>query len=142
MKKIIFAIMALMVIGLVASVSAVITPAEVTGTIFQHDGVTPVDSATVTATCGATTPASVLSLSDGTYDVQFNSADCPFGASVSVTAVKGSETGTATGTTCASVDDCPIPVALVDVSIPEFGIMAGAVALIGALGIFVYKRKD
>jgi hypothetical protein len=28
-----------------------------------------------------------------------------------------------------------------DNNVPEFGVLAGAVALIGALGIFIYKRK-
>lgn len=29
-----------------------------------------------------------------------------------------------------------------DNTVPEFGVVAGAVALIGALGIFIYRRKD
>jgi len=30
----------------------------------------------------------------------------------------------------------------IDGTIPEFGVLAGAVALVGALGIFLYRRKD
>ena len=144
MKKTIFAIMALMILGLVVSVSA-ITPATVTGYVYGADHTTPVEGATVTATCNGHAATAVSSDADGSYYVIFDSAVCGFNAPVTVTAVKDGQNGVGNGFTCALSEnkdtDCEIPVALVDVSIPEFGVIAGAVALVGALGIFLYRRN-
>jgi hypothetical protein len=139
MKKIIFAIMALMVLGLVASVSA-ITPAAITGTIYDQDA-NPVDGASVVATCNDVPADAVLSDTDGTYYVIFDSEDCGYNSPVSVTATKDDATGTNTGFTCESVEDCDIPVALVDVTIPELTVIGGAIVLLAGLGIIAYRRK-
>jgi len=135
----IFAIMALMILGVVASVSAA-TPAAVTGTVYGP-GNTTISGATVTVTCNSVTEPSVFSDIDGSYYVIFNETDCGYNTPVTVSAVKGSESGTNTGLTCANAEDCEIPVALVDVSIPEFGVIAGAFALLAGIGIVAYRRK-
>jgi hypothetical protein len=145
MKKILFAIMALFVLALVGTVSATVAPTltVISGTVYEADNTTIVANAAVTVTC---THASVdyvrtaTSAVSGSYGVVFPVSQCAVGDSVLVEAVKGSADGSNTGT----VDHtgrCLVNTGIINVSIPEFGVIAGAIALIGALGIFVYRRK-
>ena len=114
-------------------------PGAVTGTVYDqaHNNVS---GATVTVICNNVTESTTSNI-DGDYYVTFAPGICYFNDPVTVNAVKGSASGSNEGNMC-SGEDCEIPVALVDVTVPEFGVIAGAVALIGALGIFVYKRKN
>lgn len=116
-----------------------ILPGAVAGTIYDgsHNNVS---GATVTVTCNGVNESTTSNV-DGDYYVTFAPGVCYFNDDVFVNAVKGSATGSNEGNMC-SGEDCEIPVALIDVTVPEFSVMAGAVALIGALGIFVYRRKN
>jgi len=145
MNKILIAIMAVFVLALVGAVSATVpTLTVISGTIYEADNSTVVPSAAVTVTC---THASVdyvrttTSATSGSYGVVFPVSQCDVGDSVAVDAVKDGADGSSTGT----VDHkrtCLVNTGIINVSIPEFGVIAGAVALVGALGIFVYKRKN
>jgi hypothetical protein len=147
MKKIIFAIMALMVLGLVSNVSA-ITPAAVTGTIYDFDNVTIISGATVTVDCDDNIETTT-SDTDGTYYVIFDSLDCTFDAPVTVTATSVEGSGSTTSSMCteavyvegSKVSGCDIPVGYVDVTIPEFTVIGGAIVLLAGLGIVAYRRK-
>jgi hypothetical protein len=131
----IFGMMFLLTIGFVSALNT-----QVLGTVYDASH-NPVIGADVSVNCNDVLKTTTTAL-DGTYLVSYSKVVCGFNAPVHVVATKDDQTGENDGLTCASVDDCEgIPVALVDVTIPEFGVIAGAVALIGALGIFMYRRK-
>ena len=133
--------MAMMILGFVASVSATVGPiSAVGGTVYQADKVTTVSGAAVDVTCNGVTESTSTNLV-GDYYVTFAPGVCYYNDPVSVNAVKDGAKGSNDGVMC-SAGKCIIPITVIDVTIPEFGVMAGAVALIGALGIFVYRRKN
>ncbi|MGV8086875.1 MAG: hypothetical protein ACP5N1_04550, partial [Candidatus Woesearchaeota archaeon] len=77
MKNIMFAIMALMILGLVASVSAVGMISAVAGTVYDQDANT-VSGASVDVTCNSVTESTV-SNAVGDYYVTFAPGVCYFG---------------------------------------------------------------
>ena len=79
-------------------------------------------------------------MSDGSYNVEFTQAECGFSDWVWVTATKDGQSGHSTGETCDG-EECFIPVALVDVQIPEFGLLGAMMIVLAGVGIVVYKRK-
>jgi len=113
----------------------------VTGTVYDGDG-NEVVGADVSVDCNGNMKYDT-SDSDGLYSVAYDLVDCAGGDYVEVAAEKDSVgSGSASGYVCdADEEECPFNVALIDVTIPEFGVLAGAVALIGALGIIAYKRQ-
>lgn len=134
-------VFALLVVGMVSAVS--LGTSWVTGTVTDGSS-NPVFNATVSITC---VNESTTEFTDtlGNYIASLNDPTCIPGSTAFVTATKnGVGTGHNSGVVCtAGVNgDCDINVAFVDVQIPEFGVIAGAVALVGALGIFIYRRKD
>jgi hypothetical protein len=134
-----FFILTTMFVLMVGFVSAFNT--QVPGTVYDASS-NPVNGASVDVTCNSITKSTVTG-SDGLYLVTFAKADCGFNTPVHVVASFDEQTGENNGLTCANVDICEgIPVALVDISIPEFSVIAGSVALVGALGIFIYRRKN
>lgn len=118
-------------------------PALVTGYVTYQNG-TGVDAASVEITCehnGINTTLSTSTYEDGSYYQEFEDTECSYNDMVWVNAEKSGNSGSNDGQTCERTD-CFIPVALIDVTVPEFGIVAAGVAMIGALGIFVLKRKE
>jgi len=71
--------------------------------------------------------------------VIFTTAQCPFGSTVSVLAKKGSESGTATGT--AQGITTKLNVAIVNVSIPEYGVIGGLLAGGAGIGAIAFARR-
>ena len=146
MKKILMAIMAVFVLAvMVGTVSAVVPPTltVITVTVYQADSTTVVPSAAVTVTCthGTDFVRTTTSNGAGVYSVVFPASQCAVGDLVTVEAVSGSADGSNTGT----VDHtgrCLVNTGIVNVSIPEFGLIAASVAVVGALGIFIYRRKN
>jgi len=69
----------------------------------------------------------------------FKSADCPFGSTVKVTAKKGSQMGSSSGTVQGITTK--LNVAIVNVSIPEFGMFAGLLASGLGVGAIMYTRR-
>jgi hypothetical protein len=100
----------------------------------------PVNGANVTVTCnGHTQTATTNSL--GAYLVVFSAADCPVAATANVSAAKsGAGSGSNSGPV-GPTDSAAINVGIVNVAIPEFGIVAGLLALLGAAGAFVVTRR-
>lgn len=135
-----FFIVSMMFLMTVGFASAIVFNTQVLGTVYDGEG--PVSGAAVNVTCNAIVKSTISDV-DGTYLVTYPQEDCGFNTAVHVVATKDDLTGENDGLTCISSEICDgIPVALVDVTIPEFGIIAGGIALIGALGIFIYKRKQ
>jgi hypothetical protein len=116
------------------------TPAIVTGNVTYTDG-TYVDGAEVVVVCNNISKETITN-ELGDYYVEFTSDECDYGSSVVVTATKDEVTGTNTGNTCKSFEDCEIPVALINVTIPEFTVIGGAIVLLAGIGIVIYRRKN
>jgi len=131
---IILAVFALALVGMVAA-----TPAAVTGNIYDQNNAN-VAGATVDVTCG-TDSGSTTSLSDGTYSVILDASKCQYEDAVSVTATLGDQHGSNTGTMC-DANECPFPVGLVDVTIPEFGLVGAMIVVLAGVGIIAYRRKN
>ena len=112
---------------------------SVTGTVYDQDN-NVVVGADVDVTCNDVTESAVTNAL-GDYYVEFDEGVCYFEDPVSATATKGEASGSEDGVMC-DAEECFIPIAIVDITIPEFGLIAGAVALVGALGIFIYRRKN
>lgn len=109
---------------------------EVSGIVT--DGGNPVQDANVTVKCGATTLTDTTDAS-GTYLVSFTAAQCPPGSIVTVTAQKGSKTGSKQGRIVGLTTK--LNVGLVNVSIPEFGAIGGTLALGLGAGVIMYTRR-
>ncbi|MEM4710894.1 MAG: hypothetical protein QXL18_03040 [Candidatus Woesearchaeota archaeon] len=142
MKNILITILGLVLLA--GFVSAY--PTVVTGTVYDSSS-NPVVGASVTVVCehsGVNSTQYTTSVVGGTYIAQFfnyPTVECDYGDQVWVTATYNDLTGSATGNACSEETNCPIPVALVDVTIPEFGVIAAGLALIGAIAIFAIRRK-
>jgi hypothetical protein len=109
---------------------------EVSGVVT--DGGNPVQNANVTVKCGATTLTDTTDAS-GTYLVSFTAAQCPPGSIVTVTATKGSKTGSKQGKIIGLTTK--LNIGLVNVSIPEFGAIGGILALGLGAGVIMYARR-
>jgi len=127
--------MFLLTIGFVSALNT-----QVLGTVYDASKA-PIVGANVDVTCNSVVKTTTTA-SDGTYLVTYPKAVCGFNVPVHVVASIGDQTGENDGLTCANAELCQgIPVALANVTIPEFGVIACGVALVGALGIFLYRRK-
>lgn len=131
-------VMALAVIGLAPAKVFAATPpqTDVTGVITE--GGNPVVGADVTVVCGGVTETDT-SNAQGAYLVIFTTADCPFGSTVKVTAKKGTKMGSASNTVRGITTK--LNVAVVNVSIPEFGLIASLTASAAGIGAIVYTRR-
>lgn len=144
MKNILYAMIAMLLLGIsLVSANGIdcgTNPSAVTGTVYDQSHAT-VPEAHVTVQCNGE-EATADTNSEGDYYVCFNAAECTYGDALYAEATKA-DVGSGyndTETMCAE-NVCFIPIGLVDITIPEFGLIAGAVALVGALGIFLYRRK-
>ena len=120
------------------------------GTIYQQGGdvnTNYINGANVTVVCNKVTKTTT-SGPNGQYEVNFNSHQCGYGDTVTVTAVKGSANGQETGTvsfkyTIGSYQcKTKVNVGIVDVPlVPEFTLAIGALTIVGALGAFLVIRR-
>ena len=136
------------VIAAVAALMLMVAPAtragalppltDVTGVVTDENG-DAVGNAQVSVTCGT---KNTMDMTDakGAYLVSFSAIDCPFGATVKVVATKNGKTGKATGTVHGITTK--LNIAIVNVQIPEYGLIGSLVA--GGLGIGAisfYRRR-
>jgi len=129
-------VFALLVVGMVSADS------YATGTVTDASSL-PVANAAVSVTC-VNESASTITDGSGDYIVALGNPTCVSGSTAYVTATKdGVGTGHNSGVVCTAgkEGDCDINVAFVDVQIPEFGIIGGALVLLAGIGIIAYKRK-
>ena len=125
-------------LGLSVGVHAVTTPAltEVTGVITDNN-LDPVPGANVTVTCNGHM-ASDTTDAAGSYRVSFPAGDCPFGTTVKVMAQKGGMSGMASDTVRGITTK--LNLAIVNVSIPEYGLIGMISAAGVGLGLIAYTR--
>jgi hypothetical protein len=145
MNKIVLAAL-VFVLALVATTAASAIPAPtltvISGTVYELDNATVVPGATVTVTCTHASVDSVRTATSsaiGTYGVVFPVSQCDVGDSIVVEASKGSADGSNTGV----VDHkrtCLVNTGIINVSIPEFGVIAAIGALVAGIGIVAYRR--
>lgn len=109
---------------------------NVTGTVTANS--TPINGANVTVTCG-THSGSDTTGSDGVYLVTFDAVDCPANSTVNVEAQKGSANGFNSGK--ANKITTKLNVALVNVSLPEMGLVTGTAAMAAVGGAFLVIRR-
>lgn len=104
----------------------------------------PVSGANVTVKCDGNTQTATTSV-NGQYGVEFNpSTLCPDGSKATVSASKGPENGSNSGTVNQE-GDLALYVAIVNVaiSVPEFGAITGVAALaLGAGAFLVIRRRN
>jgi hypothetical protein len=121
----------------------------VDGTIYQNVITNVIAGADVTVVCHHGAVDNTLlatSLADGSYSVNFGGSQCSYGDEVTVSAVKASLAGTNEGTVnmkytlpCCGIK---LNVGVVNVPmVPEFGVFAGALTLLSAVGIFFMVRR-
>jgi len=123
--------------GLVsASANAAPPTSVVTGVITENQMV--VSGASVSVLCNGHTETDTTN-AQGSYLVMYPSGDCPFGSTVKVTAQKGGKSGVASGTVQGITTK--LNLAIVNVSIPEYGLAGGIVAGSAGIGLIAYSRR-
>jgi hypothetical protein len=109
----------------------------ISGTVKDASS-TPVSGATVAVTCNGNLKTTTTGL-DGKYYVTYPQSKCKDGNTVSIHATKDDMSGDGTGTVEGGV--CIVNSGFVDVTIPEFGVVAASVAFVGAIAGFLILRK-
>lgn len=138
MKKIVLGVLAATLISLGGSASVFATPptTDVTGVVTENQ--TAVPGATVTVLCNGNTETDTTD-AWGSYLVTYPSASCPFGSTVKVTAVKGGKSGVSSGTVQGITTK--LNLAIVNVSIPEYGLIGTLMAGGLGIGLIAYMRR-
>jgi hypothetical protein len=119
-----------------ASVSAAPPETTVTGVVTENH--IAVSGATVTVVCNGHTETDTTDVY-GTYLVHFVSADCPFGSTVKVTGQKDDNSGVASGTVRGVTTK--LNLAIVNVEIPEYGLIGALTAGGIGIGLVAYTRR-
>ena len=109
---------------------------DVAGTVTSNGS--PVSGASVSVNCNGNILTSGTTAAGG-YIVQFPASECPDGSTAHVTASKGGGSGSKSGTVNGLTAD--INLAIINVSIPEFGVIAGVSAAILGSGAFLAMRR-
>ncbi|HEU5187537.1 MAG TPA: hypothetical protein VFT87_03470 [Candidatus Saccharimonadales bacterium] len=138
MKRLVIGVMvaAFAVLGLASPVVAAPAETAVTGVVTENH--VPVAGATVSVLCNGKTEFDTTDAA-GSYLVHFVSADCPFGTTVKVTATKGGKSGVASDTVRGMTTK--LNLAIVNVSIPEYGLIGMLVAGGVGVGVIAYMRR-
>lgn len=140
MRKILLGLLAAVLIstGLSSGSVSAATPAltEITGVVTENS--VAASGANVTVLCNGNTRTDTTD-TYGSYRVSYPSADCPFGVTVKVTAEKDGKSGVRTGTVMGITTK--LNLAIVNVPIPEYGLV-GALAAGGmGIGLVAYTRR-
>lgn len=122
----------------VTGVANAVNPAisEVTGVVTESH--TPVAGADVAVTCNGKTETDTTD-NWGSYRVAFAKADCDFGNTVKVVATKDGKSGVASGTMQGITTK--LNLAIVNVSVPEFGTIGLITAGAAGLGLMAFMRR-
>lgn len=120
-----------------ASATGTIPQTSVTGVVTKDH--VAVANADVTVLCNGHTLMDTTD-AQGSYLVNFPSADCPFGHTVKVTATKGEYSGVKTGTVTGVTTK--LNLAIVNVEIPEYGVIGAFAAGGMGLGLIAYTRRQ
>jgi len=123
-------------IGIAGPAMAAPAESDVTGVVTENQ--VAVAGATVTVLCNGHTEVDMTD-NFGSYLVHFVSADCPFGSTVKVTAVKNGKSGVSSGTVQGVTTK--LNLAIVNVSIPEYGFIGTLIAGGAGIGLIAYMRR-
>ena len=138
MKKLLLALVVAVLTTASASAAMPNNPpqTDVTGVITKDH--VAVNAATVKVVCNG---HEIMDTTDayGSYVASFAGADCPFGSTVKVTAQKGGYSGVASNTVQGITTK--LNLAIVNVSIPEFGLIGAVVAGGAGLGLVAFVRR-
>ena len=140
-----FMILGLFVISMIGVVSA---KTLVAGIVYNEDYSQPIEGASVNVKCFNSSDTlqgegNTTTLSDGTYAIEFSeigsSNNCVNGDKAVVTATKDAASGSNYG----FVQDygATVKLAIVNISIPEFGLVLGIITLVACVGIFFFVKK-
>lgn len=137
-KKLILGVFAAVIAsaGLVSSANATAPQSDITGVITENQ--TAVADATVTVLCNGNSQTDTTD-AFGSYLVTFPAGDCPFGTTVKVSAQKGTKSGVASGTVQGITTK--LNLAIVNVSIPEYGMIGGIMAGGAGIGMIAFARR-
>jgi hypothetical protein len=121
-----------------ASSFALSAKTDITGVVSNNGH--PVSGAKVTVVCNNNARHDTTD-GTGTYLVQFPATKCPAGAHATVVATKGKKGGTNSETIHSTTNK--LNVNIINVSLPEFGLVAGVGAsLIGGGAFLVIRRRQ
>jgi len=140
MKRMILGLAAAVLVsvgGVAGSAGAAASQSNVTGVITENS--VAVAGAMVTGLCNGNTEVDGSTDAFGSYLLVFPRAQCPFGSTVKVTAKKGSKSGVNTGTVRGITTK--LNLAIVNVSIPEMGLLGSLMAGGSGLGLLTYMRR-
>ena len=127
---------AFMVLGFAPATNALPPQTDVTGVITEKGNA--VAGATVKVTCMGFERTDITD-ANGSYLVTFASVECPFGTTVKVTATKNGKSGSASGTVQGITTK--LNIAIVNVSIPEYGWVGGVLAAGVGVGAIAFTRR-
>lgn len=127
------------VAGAVGSASAAAPQTDITGVVTENH--VAIGNANVSVWCNGNTQMDTTD-AFGSYLAIFTTAECPFGSTAKVTAEKDGKSGVMTGTVQGLTTK--LNLAIVNVSIPEYGLLGAVVA--GGAGVamitFMRRRQD
>jgi hypothetical protein len=138
-KKIVLGLLATIVTmsgAAAASVNALPRQTDITGVITDNH--VAVADAHVTVTCMGNVQTDVTD-DHGSYLVTFGGAECPFGETVKVAAQKDGRSGVSSGTVMGITTK--LNLAIVNVSIPEYGLIGAIMAGGAGIGLIAYTRR-
>jgi outer membrane receptor protein involved in Fe transport len=142
--RVLTAALALAVAILPAASFAARAQTDINGVVTANGS--PVKNATVFVSCkdlanNQVTTKTVHTDATGAYLAVFNAKKCPIGSSVTVSATK-KKIGSGSNTGSVSSDNTDkLNVGIINVAIPEFGTIAGLLAVVGAGGVFLVTRR-
>jgi len=109
----------------------------IAGEITEDDKTTVVSGATVIVSCNSEVD-STTSDTDGIYEVEFSDSTCTVGDNVTVTASKDGMVGSNTSVVKSYTT---VNLAIVNVSIPEFGTITAGLALLGGAAVHYWRKR-
>jgi hypothetical protein len=138
MKKVLVFLASVAAVVVFAPAAAFAAPAQtiVTGTVTNNGH--PVNNAKVTVVCNNHSRTNKTGANGG-YSVSFPKKQCPDGTKVTVVAAKNKMGGVSNGTAAALTTQ--LNVAIVNVALPEFGIITGVGAMLAGAGMFMVMRR-
>lgn len=109
---------------------------DITGVITENQ--VAVAGADVTVLCNGNTKTDITDAM-GSYLVTYAATECPFGSTVKVTAQKDGKSGVSSGTVQGITTK--LNLAIVNVSIPEYGLIGAILATGTGIGMIAYMRR-
>lgn len=113
----------------------------ISGTVYNSEG-TPVNGGSVNVTCGSTTKVAIIDGS-GNYAKTFTQVECKAGDTATATASTSDGSGSSSEVVQNTVVNGPIvdlDIAVIDINVPEFGLIGGALTGLASIGGYLALR--